>query len=150
MRTTFYVISIDKFSSYLTVNTVFILKSYRSILLTVIMVIYGDHHATQIQSMCKNTVISVLYSCRWHVWWTPLITRTVDVTENVACLFKQGTVYLSHCRDQATCLTTNDRQISRRSHRNFQFFAAFRLNLGPLCVSYRGLVCRDKSAEAWR
>lgn len=44
MRTEFNVIIIDKFSSYLTVNTVFILKRNCFILFTGIIVIHGDHH----------------------------------------------------------------------------------------------------------
>ena len=91
---------------------------------------------TKIQGVCKNTAISELYSCGCSVSWPPLITRTVDVTENVACLLKKGTVYLSHCRDQATGLTTNGRQISRRTHRIFfSVFRCIQIVFGARCVS---------------
>jgi hypothetical protein len=52
MRTTFHVISTDKFSPYLTVNTVFILKGNRLILFTGIIIIYGDH-AKHTKCVCK-------------------------------------------------------------------------------------------------
>ena len=60
MRMKFNVISIDEFSSYLTVCSVFILKSNRLILFTGIIVNYADHHAKH-----ANTEYVQKYA---HVW----------------------------------------------------------------------------------
>jgi hypothetical protein len=100
---------------------------------------------TQIQGVCKNTVISEPCSCGWNVWLPPLIYAT----ENVARLLKQGTVQLSHSSERATGLTTNGCHIYRRSYRIFLFSAAFRLHPGPPLCLYRSHT-EDQFAEVSR